>query len=92
MARKSKKLLFAALTEITGDPQYAEKGLKAKGVGDETYGRDSRIYIHLADMAARQRVEWELERRGFKVHRSYWPGHPTVEASVSYFKGWHHNE
>ena len=45
MARKSKKKLFEALDQFFGTDVYSKDGLNAQGIGDETYGKDSRIYI-----------------------------------------------
>ena len=87
----SKTKLFRALDEILGTGTYfQDNGLKAKGIDDETYGRDSRIYIRVAKTHDdRRAMERELIDRGFKVNRHYWPGSSVIEVSVSYFKGLH---
>ena len=77
------------------DAPFTTRDLRAgrvKGVCDETYGRDSRLYVRVADMAERHRVEAAITRAGGRVHRNYSPGKPVVETQVSYFKGWHWNE
>lgn len=70
-----------------------KKGTGPKGVSDETYGKDSRIYIHCEDKEARHKLERELKRKGVTtVDKKYWPSGNTVDVGVTFFKGWHHNE
>ncbi len=71
-----------------GKPPMAE----GFGISDETYGRNSFLYISTPDVATRLRLESFLESKGAKVDRSYSPGSCTTEVAVSYFKGWHHDE
>lgn len=87
---KSKKALFQLFKELWD----LDVNLNSPGISNETYGRDSRIYINAprAVKATRKLLENTLENHGFKVHRSYWPGSDIVEVSVSYFKGWHWDE
>lgn len=68
-----------------------EKGVNP-GWSNETYGKDSMIYLSWESPS--ERTEWEnrLEDAGFKVHRRYWPGSSTSEIQVSYFKGHHWDE
>jgi hypothetical protein len=82
---KSKKLLFPILDTFFNTNKFTK--LKLKSVGNETYGRDSRIYITCESIQHRAQLESVLSREGFKVHTSYWPGSAIVEVSVSYFKG-----
>lgn len=83
---KSKKALFAWLKANFG----GEPSLNSPGIGNETYGRDSCIYLWKVNdhwKVSRKEMESRLDAAGFKVHRSYWPGSDAVEVSVSYFKG-----
>jgi hypothetical protein len=90
---KSKTALFRDLAEI--DPaRFADapsKALKHQHISDETFGRDSHIYVGTAH-GDRRRVERALERRGHLIHEDYWPGSDVVNVQVSYFKGWHWDE
>lgn len=97
---KSKKALFAFLDEYyAGTDRYPENhfktlGLKAPGVQNETYGKDSHIYLFKQCQTKGERyiLEKALIKAGFKVHRSYWPESNAVDIQVSYFKGWHWDE
>ena len=82
---KSKKLLFVALDRFFKTDRYTKEKLRA--VGNETYGRDSRIYVHAETPVQRRELERFLTGEGFQVHRDYWPGSSTAEVSVSYFRG-----
>jgi hypothetical protein len=82
---KSKKHLFPVLDTFFNTDRYTK--LKLNSVSNETYGRDSRIYIKCESNQQRIQLESVLNREGFKVHTSYWPGSARVEVSVSYFKG-----
>ena len=84
---KSKKKLFNDLSLYFGTNEFAEKGLKAKGISNETYGRKSCIYINCGEAAVRNQVESFLSLRGYKVNRNYNPGGSRTEVQVSYFKG-----
>jgi poly-D-alanine transfer protein DltD len=84
-ALKSKKTLFSVLDEFFKTTEYSKNQLKAKGINDETYGKDSRIYISAGPK--RRQLESFLKNKGFKVHTDYYPGSDIVEVSVSYFKG-----
>ena len=53
---------------------------------DETYGRDSRLYIGCPDEGTRRRLERFLKDRGGKVDVRY-HGSATVDVRVSYFQG-----
>lgn len=90
---KSKRALFKTLDEYRGTGMlYQDKGLKAPRIGDETYGRQSFIYIGSDNVASRKALEDHLTNEGFKVSRKYWPGSSVSEVQVSYFKGRHWNE
>ena len=97
--RKSKKKLFEFLEELAeSDVDFSSlKGIGAKGlkhpkVSNETYGRDSRIYITADTKPARYKLERVLIKNGFEVEREYFPGSSIVDVGVSYFKGWHWDE
>lgn len=92
MALKSKTLLFTALDQFFQTDVYTAKKLAAPGLCNETYGRDSMVYVSSKDVAQRAELERFLTQRGFKVHAKYWPGSARSEVQVSYFKGWHHDE
>ena len=62
-------------------------------IGDETYGRDSRLYIRCPDHRTRRALEARLRSAGVTtVNAEYWPGSSVVDVGVTYFKGWHHDE
>jgi hypothetical protein len=84
---KSKKKLFEALTMFFQNGEYIEKGLKAAGISNETYGRKSCIYVDTANPIVRRNLTGYLGMKGFKVNYDYWPGSSTLEVEVSYFKG-----
>jgi hypothetical protein len=84
---KSKKQLFEALTMFFQNGEYIEKGLKAAGIRNETYGRKSCIYIDTPNPTWRKNLTGYLGMKGFKVNYDYWPGSSTLEVQVSYFKG-----
>ncbi len=88
---KSKKALFKYVNE----KYNVNLSLDTDGVSDETYGRDSRIYLWGVEEffgMTRREFEADLKEAGFKVRDSYAPGEDVVEVSVSYFKGWHWDE
>jgi len=87
---KSKKKLFAFLKARYGKTV----GLTTEGVGDETYGRASMIYVYDWNIfkAKRADAERELEAAGFKVHKGWSEGTNGSEIQVSYFKGYHWDE
>jgi len=60
---------------------------------DETYGRDSRIYIGCPDQGIRRRLDWFLESKGVTtVSTDYAPKGRTASVGVTFFKGWHWDE
>jgi hypothetical protein len=89
MALLSKKKLFQALKDEFG----LNVDLKSNGISDETYGKDSMIYIYWNKFGIdRREAEAKLESLGFKVDRRYDPGSQTSEIQVSYFQGTRHWE
>ena len=89
---KSKKQLFKDIAEIqpTRFMDAPQKGLGHEYIDDETYGKNSMIYIHVLP-DTRKDVENTLEKMGHKVCKSYEPSQ-IVEVQVDYFKGWHWDE
>lgn len=86
----SKKKLFKALDLFFNTEAYSTDGLNAKGIGDETYGRDSRIYVDTK--GKRGELERFLRGLGFTVNTNYSKGSDFTEVCVSYFKGRHWDE
>lgn len=85
---KSKKALFTALDKFFGTTEYSDRKLKHKLISDETYGRNSCIYVYSeGTLEDRRKLERFLDKEGFKVNKDYWPGSSTTEVSVSYFRG-----
>lgn len=87
----SKKRLF----QFIKDRFNRELNLHSKGIGNETYGKQSCIYIWntLQTLGVpRKTVETIMIQNGFKVNRNYWPGTENVEIRVSYFHGMNWNE
>jgi hypothetical protein len=83
---KSKKKLFKDLEEI--NPVYFKgANLDHPKIGDETYGKESYIYIYCGKVEDRRPLEKQLEKRGHKVMSYYGPGSAKLEVRVSYFKG-----
>jgi len=89
MARKSKKKLFEALDQFFDTNAYSTQGLNAQGIGDETYGKDSRIYIDC--QGKRNELESFLRANDFMVNSKYSPKSDYTEVGVTYFKGHHWN-
>jgi len=86
----SKKKLFKALDLFFDTTVYSTQGLNAQGIGNETYGKDSRIYIDTK--GKRGELERFLRGLGFTVNQHYSKGSDYTEVAVSYFKGYHWNE
>ena len=91
---KSKRQLFKDLAELTGDETYITRGLNHPGIGNETYGRKSCVYVEVpntggrAEMGVNRRIaEGFLTRRGHKVNTEYWTESCITEVQVTYFKG-----
>ena len=60
---------------------------RVEGVSNETYGKDSRVYIYTGTPEARTKLERFLRRNDVKFNPSYHPGSGTVEVCVTYFQG-----
>jgi hypothetical protein len=86
---KSKKHLFPLLDQFFDTGRYTALKLDAEGISNETYGKDSRIYIN--SQGRRAELENFLARNGFKVHRNYDLNGSYVEISVTYFRGFQYN-
>ena len=56
-------------------------------IGNETYGKDSRVYLYCPDLETRTKLEYFLFGKGCEVGRDYSPGYNVTEVRVSYFKG-----
>ena len=63
------------------------KNHKVRGVGNETYGRNSHVYIYTTGPDARRSLEASLVSAGIPVSTSYSPSGSTVDVPVSFFKG-----
>jgi len=87
---KSKKKLFAELERI--DSRFEGASLDHKLICNETYGRDSRVYVHCGTVERRKEIEFSLRVSGFKPNKHYDRKNPTTEVAVSYFRGHHWNE
>ena len=88
---KSKTKLFADLETI--DPIYFKGvSLTHPKIGNETYGKESCIYIRCESVALRRSLEYKLERLGYKVNTGYDYDNSRTEVQVSYFKGRNWNE
>ena len=99
---QSKKALFKFLDhhhhavhcDNRTDPTYFQRnGLKAKGIGNETYGRKSCIYIQTPSKLMKELLMQHLYNNEFAVNFHYGSvGSTAVEVQVSYFKGFHWDE
>ena len=83
---KSKTKLFKDLEEINLE-YFAGVTLDHPKIGNETYGKESYIYIYCEKVEDRRPLEKQLEKRGHKVMPYYGPGSAKLEVRVSYFKG-----
>ena len=63
-----------------------------KGVSNETYDKDSRIYVYTGCTKRRRELERKLRSEGLRVSDDYHPGSGTVEVAVTYFRGDRHWE
>ena len=88
----SKARLFQLLDQHFKTDEYSKSGLKAKGISDETYGKESYIYVHTDSPDERRELENFLVDNGFKISKKYNPEGSTAEVRVAYFKGWHQDE
>ncbi len=85
---KSKAQLFKDLEKIDPD-RFKGADLGRPYISDETYGKDSMIYVTWETPEARKEGERVLQKLGYKINDRYSPGGRTSEVQVSYFKGWH---
>ena len=84
-AIKSKKQLFPLLDKFFSTDKYSKNGLNV--VGNETYGKQSFIYVDTDSPEERRNLESFLTNNGFTVSTEYWPGGKCAEVRVSYFRG-----
>ena len=89
-------MAFGAATATFGTSEVKAmiKVPMAKGYSmfNETYGKQSMLYVSAPDMVTRRRLEQFLKSKGAVVNRGYSPGSPTLEVQVRYFKGYHWDE
>jgi len=91
---KSSGLPVASKTFTAKELKDGLRGLLHEGfsISDETYGRDSRLYIRCPSHSIRRALEARLRSKGVTtVNESYWPSSNTVEVGVTFFKGWHYD-
>jgi len=93
---KSKRQLFKDLNQIY-QTEFFNQGLNVMGISNETYGKDSMIYLNAGHSnfnppIERRILERELEERGHKIHKKYFPGSQILEVQVTYFRGVHYDE
>jgi hypothetical protein len=67
-------------------------GTAPKGVSDETYGRDSYIYVSCGTPERRAELERKLSSEGLRFSPDYYPGSGVAEIAVTYFRGHHWRE
>jgi len=77
------------------DKPFTTRDLKrgVRGVTDETFGRDSRLFLHFAKSPEeRAKLVRFLERKGVTTidHGSNYGN--RVDVGVTYFRGWHWDE
>lgn len=91
---KSKTALFRALAEINPAKwgEAPKLQLNTKGINSEVFGKQACVFVWCDNEEQRHKTEDELELRGFRVDRKYYPGGCGIEVLVSYFKGWHWDE
>ena len=81
----------AATSKFSTTAVRKERAPMANGwsLSDETYGKDSRIYIYTPDLDARMRLQNYLvyNCNVTTVNRGYHSGANVVEVGVTYFKG-----
>lgn len=99
MARKSKAQLFKDLQALANEgvlpatfSNVETAKLKHRCIDNETYGRDSRVYVNAGNAAVKNQLLTGLERMGHNVNRNYGTNGTTVEVGVTYFKGVNWNE
>jgi hypothetical protein len=111
MGRKTVKQISALLVEFGAATEEFTAGTLRKhnagdgvkipmetgfGLSDETYGRDSRLYVHGYDTAGSSGIAKAVQLAAFLREHGVEPkpyGVPsTVEVGVLWFKGWHWDE
>lgn len=93
---KSKKQLFNDLASLVGTmltPSFKDVntlGLKHPEIGNETYGRESYIYINVPTGVDFVALEQKLQALGHKIEPNYsrYNNGKTVAVQVTYFKGY----
>ena len=91
---KSTGLTVATKTFTAKDLKGEMKGFLHEGfsIYDETYGRDSRLYINCPSQSIRRSLEAHLRSKGVTtVNSGYWPSSNVVDVGVTFFKGWHYD-
>ena len=75
-------------------PRDLRKGTAPKNVSDETYGRDSELYVYTASPERRAELIRRCHREGINVNPGWnsGPKSTSVNIGVTYFKGWHWDE
>ena len=97
---KSKKQLFTDLETLVGSiltssfKDVSTLGLKHPEISNETYGRDSFIYINIPAGVNFAALEQKLQALGHKVEPNYsrYNNGKTVAVQVTYFKGYGWNK
>ncbi len=60
---------------------------------DETYGRNSEMYLDCPDKDTKDKLTWFLKSKGVTINDAYGRANSrTVNFGVSYFKGFHWDE
>ena len=88
MAKLSKTKLFEHLVTLG----WEAPSLDHDKIGNETYGRNSRIYLSTSTPEDRTKLENDLEDLGHSINRGYWKGSSVVDVGVTFFKGYHWDE
>ena len=97
MKRQSKKKLFEKLAELAkSNPAFAhfanvndaDQRLKHKSIMDETYGKDSRVYVLFPTEEAKQAAVKCLLTAGFDIRNGWTRSNKRgIDVPVTYFKG-----
>ncbi len=89
------------LSELLVEIGYLPEGTKLdtrkshswpKGIHAEAFERDVFVFIPTPSLADRLKLQFDLVKKGVKVHSSYNPGGVTACVYVTYFKAWHWDE
>jgi hypothetical protein len=101
MKRLSKKKLFETLTSLStiealshfANINEKKQRLMHRSVSNETYGKDSHIYLGFANEEDKQVAVRALTKAGFDVNNGWTRGNKrAIDVPVTYFKGWHWDE